>query len=54
VRKLTGTLLLLCGIARLALAVSPVSSPEFDLGLAGSALTILAGALLLRRRRRKS
>ena len=52
-RKLTGMLLLVLGTASFALAgVGPIcAAPEVDPGSAASALTILAGVLMVRKRR---
>lgn len=50
--KVLGTMLLLVGVAGLALA-QPVPTPEIDPGSAGTAVALLSGALLVIRARRK-
>ena len=53
-RTLTGMSLVLFGFAGLALATTgPATVPEVDPGSAASALTVLIGVLLLRRRHRR-
>ena len=52
--KLLGIALLLLGACGAAMAsTAPVGSPEIDPGSAGSAVALLAGALLVIRARRK-
>ncbi len=50
-RKFTILLLLALCVTPLALADPPLPGPEFDARFAGSALTLLAAALMIRRRR---
>jgi hypothetical protein len=50
--KLAGMVLLLIGMAGLATA-APVIAPEIDPGVAGSALALLSGAVLIFRSSRK-
>ena len=50
--KITGTILLMLGLASFASA-TPVGAPEIDAGSAAGALTLLSGALLIIRGRRK-
>jgi len=52
-RRIAAALLLVLGMARLLPAPPPVPVPELNPGSAACELTILAGALLLRRRNRK-
>jgi hypothetical protein len=50
-RKITAMVLMAVSAAPLALAGPPLPGPELDARFAGSALTLLAGALLIFRRR---
>ena len=43
--------LLILGLSTVMLAGPPAPGPEIDIRLAGSALTLLTGVLLLRKRR---
>lgn len=50
-RKLMGVMLFMLGLAGFALARPPHAAPEIDPGSAVSALTVLIGVLLVRKRR---
>jgi hypothetical protein len=51
-RKIATLILLAISVTPLALAGPPIPGPELDIRFAGSALTLLAGALLMIRARR--
>jgi hypothetical protein len=51
--KYVGVVLLFVGMSAVAMALEPVV-PEIDAGSAGSAIALLAGAVMLVRSRRKN
>ncbi len=51
-QKLAGMLLLLVGVAGIAMAIDLPSAPEIDASSGTSALALLSGALLMVRSRR--